>query len=69
MCAIDRLHLLQKPLPLPAPEDRLWLDTHHLTLLLPGEMNISEIQCKIEFNTFSFANPITVTKNHNGGTC
>ena len=38
-------------------------------LLLPGEMNISEIQCKIEFNTFSFANPITVTKNHIGGTC
>ena len=40
----------------------------HKALLLPGEMNISEIQCKIEFNTFSFANPITVTKNHIGGT-
>ena len=57
MCAIDRLHLLQKPLPLPAPEDRLWLDTHHLTLLLPGEMNISEIQCKIDLTLSPLQTP------------
>ena len=30
MCAIDRLTLLKRPLPLPAPEDRLWLNTQHL---------------------------------------
>ena len=30
MCAIDGLNLLKKPLPLPAPEDRLWLNTRHL---------------------------------------
>ena len=30
MCNIDRLKLLKKPLPLPAPEDKLWSDTVHL---------------------------------------
>ena len=28
-------------------------------LLLPGEMNILQIQCKFDFNTFSSVKPIT----------
>ena len=31
------------------------------TLMLPGEINISQLQGKIEFNTFSFENLITDT--------
>ena len=36
------------------PPDHLISDTvYALALLLPGEMNISQLQGKIEFNTFS----------------
>ena len=33
-------------------------DKYFMSLLLPGEMNISQIQCKIDFNTFLLRKPL-----------
>lgn len=54
MCAIDGLNLLKKPLPLAAPEDRLWLNTRHLIALLVNVVS-APVNWEKYFNLFNLS--------------